>query len=70
MQNTLPQTFRLALVSHENPAEVTLLDLDESNTLELDLDFDEGSGSYTLVVMGSTRFTRQPAAYRFEFIPE
>jgi len=69
VQNLLPQTFRLALISHGDQTEVRLLDVDSDNTLELELDFDGDSSGYTLLVMGSTRFTRQPAAYQFEFLP-
>jgi hypothetical protein len=69
VQNLLPQTFRLALISHGDQTEVRLLEIDSDNTLELELDFEGDTSGYTLLVMGSTRFTRQPAAYQIEFIP-
>ena len=69
VQNILPQTFRLALVSHGSQTEVQILELPANNTLEIPLDFGDGDNDYTLLVMGSTRFTRQGAAYRFELLP-
>lgn len=69
VQNVLPQTFRLALISHGSQTEVQILELPADNTLEILLDFGDGDIDYTLLVMGSTRFTRQGAAYRFDLIP-
>jgi immune inhibitor A len=66
VQNELPQTFRLALILHGDGDRVEYLTMPLDNQVELALDFD-ASDEVTLVVMGSTRFTRQTAAYRFAF---
>ena len=69
VQNLLAQSFRLALIAHSDTPEVSILELENGNVLDIALDFDADVNSYTLVVMGSTRFTRQPAAYQFELLP-
>jgi hypothetical protein len=67
--NLLPQTFRLALITGEGKnASVEYLALDEDNTLEIPLELGSGEG-VTLVVVGTTRYTRQLAPYQFEFLP-
>lgn len=69
VQNTLPQTFRLALVTEGAVTEVEYLALDATNSLTIPLDIGGEVDEVVLVVMGTTRFTRQPAAYRFDFLP-
>lgn len=66
VQNELPQNFRLALIHHGDGDRVEYVNMPLDNKVEIPLDFD-ASGDVTLVVMGSTRFTRQTAAYRFNF---
>jgi hypothetical protein len=67
IENILPQKFKLALISHGSQTSVQYLELDTSNSLEIDLDFDGDTDEYTLVIMGATRFTRQSAGYRVIF---
>lgn len=69
VQNVLPQYFRLALISEGNDTTVQILDVPEGNVLDIPLDLGGDVDEVTLVVMGATRFTRQPAAYRFSFAP-
>ena len=64
IQNALPQTYRLALITQGQSSTVQYLTLNADNTLELPLSFGDGFESAVLVVSGTTRFTRQPAAYR------
>jgi hypothetical protein len=66
VENILPQNFRLALILHGDQTEVQIIDVPENNVVDIPLDFDNAD-NITLVVMGSTRFTRQTAAYRFSF---
>lgn len=68
IQNVLPQTFRLALIAHGSETQVQTFVLDGANQLDIPLDFTVAD-EYTLVVVGSTRFTRTPAAYNFSFGP-
>ena len=69
IQNVLAQTFRLAMISIGAETKVEYLTLSPDVSLELPLLFDEGVREVILVVSGTTRFTRQPAAYRFYFTP-
>jgi hypothetical protein len=43
--------------------------LDGDNRLSLPLEFDRSTDEMVLVVSGTARFTRQPAAYRFTIKP-
>ncbi|MFN2146546.1 MAG: hypothetical protein ACK2T7_14445, partial [Anaerolineales bacterium] len=68
--NILPQTFRLALITGNGlNTEVHYLTLNDDNTLEIPLEIGNGGDEVTLVVVGTTRYTRQLAPYQFEFMP-
>ncbi len=69
IQNVLPQTFRLSLIKHGDTTTVEDVLLSPDNTAEIPLEFGNGVDDVTLVVSGATRYTRQPAAYRFDFLP-
>jgi hypothetical protein len=69
IQNALPQTYRLALISEGDTTTVTPLELDENNTIEISLALGEDPDEVVLVIAPTTRFTRQSAAYRFEITP-
>jgi hypothetical protein len=65
IQNVLPQTYALALISHGDTTSVQNIPLD--STVSADIPFTIGNGvdDVVLVVSGTTRFTRQLAPYRF-----
>jgi len=65
----LPQNFRLALISFSDQITIEYLDLLPDNSLDIPLDFESDIDDVVLVVMGTTRFTRQQTAYRFSFTP-
>jgi hypothetical protein len=65
IQNWLPQSFRLSLIYKGNPTRVERLDWVPGETLRIPIDFD-AYDQVTLVVSGTTRFTRQPGAYRIQ----
>ncbi len=69
IQNVLPQNFRLELIGLGRSTSVEYIQLTDDNRGEIRLNFDEGFDEYILVVSGTTRFTRQPTAYRFRFAP-
>lgn len=69
LQNVLPQTFRLALIGRGTQPSVQLFELPADNAIDIPLEFRDGVQDYVLVVVGTTRYTRQPAAYRFTFEP-
>ena len=68
VQNVLPQTFRLALISFGDETTVQIIEVPETNQVDIPLDFNDADEA-VLVVIGTTRFTRQPAAYSFSFLP-
>jgi len=65
IQNWLPQSFRLALIYQGDQTRVETLDWIPGETLSVPIDFD-AYNQVTLVVSGTTRFTRQPGAYRIQ----
>lgn len=69
IQNILPQTFRLALINHGRETTVEHLTLSGENAIEIPLKLSGDIDEVTLVVSGTTRFTRQKAAYRFSLEP-
>jgi len=68
VQNVLPQTFRLGLITFGDRTNVQIIDVPETNLVDIPLDF-ESMEEAVLVVLGTTRFTRQPALYSFGFLP-
>jgi hypothetical protein len=64
IQNSLPQTYRLSLVTYGETVTVTPIELDAENQAEITFNL-ENSGDYAvLVISGTTGFTRQKAAYQ------
>lgn len=70
IDNLIPQTYRLALITFGDTIEVALIPLEEDTTAEIRLTLDEGIEEAVLVVTGTTRYTRQKAAYRIEIEQE
>jgi hypothetical protein len=68
VSDVLPQTFRLALVINGDETTVEYLELGEDNYLEIPFEIGGDVSDVTLVVLGTTRFTVQPASYQIEFI--
>jgi immune inhibitor A len=66
VENVLPQTYRLNLiVKGDNGTTVTPITVNADQTAQIPLSLKNGEQA-TLIVTGTTRFTRQPAAYQFE----
>lgn len=66
VENVLPQTFRLALIIEGNDGtSVQMIELNADQTASIPLSLKDGE-SATLVVTGTTRFTREPAGYQIE----
>lgn len=65
IQNVLPQTFRLALILKKNDTTVEMIPVNPDQTAEIQLSLESGE-SAVLVVSGTTRFTREEAAYQIE----
>lgn len=69
IQNLLPQTFRLSVVSKGRTTTVETITLAADQTTEIPIKIEGGVSEVTLVVSGTTRFTRTPASYRFSIGP-
>jgi hypothetical protein len=65
VENVLPQTYRLALITKGDTTTVTQIPLNADQTAEIPLSLNSGEEA-VLVVTGTTRFTRLPAAYKIE----
>jgi hypothetical protein len=70
IDNEIPQSYRLALITFGETTNVTEIPLGIDNTVEINLQIDGEVNEAVLVVTGTTRFTRQKAAYRFEILEE
>lgn len=75
VENTLPQTFRLAFVTQRNQPQakreavsVKIIPIGSNNTVEIPFNTPDEDILLTLVVVGTTRYTRQPASYTLEFL--
>jgi len=66
VQNSLPQTFRLALITEGSTTTVEMIEVSEDQTAEIPLSIGGGVDSVTLVVSGTTRFTRDVGSYTIE----
>jgi immune inhibitor A len=67
VQNVLPQTFRLALVNIGDTTTVEYIPVGVNNLADISLDLAEEGEVAVLVVVGTTRFTRELATYSFDF---
>jgi immune inhibitor A len=65
VENVLPQTYRLNLIIEGDTTTVTPITLNADQTAEIPLSLQSGERAI-LIVAGTTRFTRQPAAYQIE----
>ena len=66
--NQLPQNFRLALIRQGTTTVVDQFALSDDNRLRIPVTIDADTREVILVISGTTRFTRQPAAYRLSLI--
>lgn len=66
VQNALPQTFRLALIKEGPTTSVETIDVNEDQSVEIPISIGGDVDSVTLVVSGTTRFTRTVGSYTVE----
>jgi hypothetical protein len=69
IQNVLPQMFKLAVVTKGETVDVQMVSVRADNTAEIPLQITADVDEVILVVTGTTRFTRQKAAYRYTILP-
>ena len=65
VENVLPQTYRLSLILKGDTTTVTNIPLNADQTVDIPLSLKNGEEAI-LIVAGTTRFTRLPAAYQVE----
>jgi bacillopeptidase F (M6 metalloprotease family) len=65
VDNTLPQTYRLTLITTGDTTTVTQIPVNPDQTAQITLSLNADQEA-VLIVTGSTRFTRLPAAYQLE----
>jgi immune inhibitor A len=65
VENVLPQTYRLSLILKGDTTTVTHIPLNADQTVDIPLSLKSGEEAI-LIVAGTTRFTRLPAAYQIE----
>ncbi|MCI0551239.1 MAG: immune inhibitor A [Anaerolineae bacterium] len=65
IENVLPQTYRLSLILKGDTTTVTHIPLNAEQTADIPLSLKSGEEAI-LIVTGTTRFTRLPAAYQIE----
>ena len=65
VENVLPQTYRLALITKGPTTTVTQIPLNADQTADVNLSLNDGEEAI-LIVTGTTRYTRQMAAYQIE----
>ena len=66
IQNQLPQTFRLAMITVGDITEVKLIPVGLDSSVDIPVNIGSDIEEVIFVVSGTTRHTRQRAAYRFE----
>jgi hypothetical protein len=69
IQNVLPQTYRLALISLGRTNTVKIISVPAESVVDIPLHLGGEGEEAVLVVTGTTRYTRQKAAYRIEINP-
>lgn len=65
VDNILPQTYQLSLITMGDTTTVTPIELNPDQTADISLALQSGQEA-VLIVTGTTRFTRLPAAYTIE----
>jgi hypothetical protein len=67
IENRLPQRFVISVIHHGQITSVETLYLEAGQTASIPLPLGTDDQDAILVVSGATRFTTQPAQYRFRF---
>ena len=65
IQNVLPQSYRLALISEGDSTNIQYITLNSDVAVDIPFTIGDSVDDVVLVVSGTTRFTRQLAPYRF-----
>lgn len=66
IQNSLPQTFRLALILKGETTSVEYIKINPDQSADIPVHIGGDVTEAVLVVTGTTRYTRQLASYQYE----
>ena len=66
MNNVVPQTYRLSMITYGDRIDVVPIPTGEDLSAEVNLDIGDNVDHVVLVVSGTSRFSRQKAAYRIK----
>jgi bacillopeptidase F (M6 metalloprotease family) len=66
IQNVLPQSFDLAIITYGDEVSIQHMTVDENNGLSAQITIDRSVDSVVIVVSGTTPYTRLKAAYQLE----
>jgi len=69
IQNRLPQKFTISKIELDNKIKVDTYILGDDGAVSIPIVVEEGSEGVVLAISGTTRFTRQLAAYQFALEP-
>jgi hypothetical protein len=69
IQNILPQTYRLSVIHLGQNTRVDQYHLSGENVVDIPIEIGNRTDEVILIVSGTTRFTTQKAAYRFNIQP-
>jgi len=64
IQNRLPQTFKVTVVEGTTDPSIHMLTLDENNSASIEIN-NSNNEKVTLIISGTTPFTREKATYQF-----
>jgi hypothetical protein len=70
IQNSLPQTFRLAVIKTGRTTTAEIYPIGEGNRLDFPVQIGGDTREVIILVTGTSRYTRQKAAYSFSLLPE
>jgi hypothetical protein len=68
LYNQVPQTFQVVLIEGDGNGRVQPIRLDENQRAEIPVSFDGELGELTLIVIGTSRYSWQPASYEFSLV--
>jgi len=66
MNNVVPQTYRLTLLTFGDTIEINPIQIENDLSAEMSIDIGKNIDHAVLVISGTSRFTRQKAAYRIK----
>ena len=66
MNNIIPQTYRISMITMGNEIEVIPISIQDDLTAQVDFQIGDDIDSVVLVISGTSRYSRQKAAYQIQ----